>query len=433
MIALYILVAIAIVFSIIYWNFQHPQRLISAGGLLFLILMSALISKRPSKIKLRPVLWGLFLQYSFAVFVLRTEAGYNTFEYLGESAQSFLDFSKSGISFVFKPYESQLEYNLITSALMVVPFFSAVISALYHFGIMQFIVGKFAFLMQKTMKTTATESMSAAGNIFVGQTEAPLLVKPYLETMSNSELHAIMTGGFATIAGGVFAAYVSMGVSPSHLISASVMSAPAALAFSKIVYPSGADARKNEEDATPSEERDPVLNESSYENVLHAVSVGAKDGMIMVINIIANLIAFISIVTALNSFVEYGGELINVDTNLYSMLQYIFYPLAVMLGADVDDCFKVGELIGLKTIVNEFVAYSRMSEMLSNAQLTKRSELIATYALCGFSNLGSIGVQLGGLGALVPKRQKDLAQLGLRAFITGNIACFSTACIAGEY
>ena len=283
------------------------------------------------------------------------------------------------------------------------------------------------------MKTTATESMSAAGNIFVGQTEAPLLVKPYLETMSNSELHAIMTGGFATIAGGVFAAYVSMGVSPSHLISASVMSAPAALAFSKIVYPSGADAWKNEEDATPSEERDPVLNESSYENVLHAVSVGAKDGMIMVINIIANLIAFISIVTALNSFVEYGGELINVDTNLYSMLQYIFYPLAVMLGADVDDCFKVGELIGLKTIVNEFVAYSRMSEMMSNAQLTKRSELIATYALCGFSNLGSIGVQLGGLGSLVPKRQKDLAQLGLRAFITGNIACFSTACIAGEY
>ena len=389
--------------------------------------------------------------------MLRTQLGFDIFEGLGTAARTFLNFSHFGIEFVFKPSYPQGTPNAVSkngsesnmpttpasehsstpmptilgvTVLMIIPFFSAFISALYHLGFMQFLIGKIAWLMQRTMGTSATESMSAAGNIFVGQTEAPLLIKPFLQTLTMSELHAIMTGGFATIAGGVFAAYVSMGVSPSHLISASVMSAPAALSFSKIVYP---EVEKNLEDEDEdAEEEKNKPEDDGYENLVHAISAGATDGMTMVLNIIANLIAFLSLLAAVNYLVTYFGSLVNIQgLTLYMIFQYVFYPLAFLLGADAEDCTRVGELLGLKTIANEFLAYDQMTKMMKDDLLTPRSQVIATYALCGFSNLGSIGVQIGGMGALAPNRKGDLARIGISAFVTGNVACFSTACIAG--
>ncbi|XP_075240178.1 putative transporter HI_0519 isoform X2 [Convolutriloba macropyga] len=439
-ISFYIIITLLLLFVTIYWNYQEPIRLKSAGGLAFLILFAMLISKHKRHIKFQTVFWGLLLQFGFGIFVLRTEVGLNTFDSLGTAARDFMNFAMEGIDFVFKPINlDEIPPILGITTLMIIPFFSAFISALYYLGLMQFIIGKLAWVMQKTMGTSAVESISSAGNIFVGQTEAPLLVKPFLQTMTMSELHAIMTGGFATIAGGVFAAYVSMGVSASHLISASVMSAPAALSFSKIVYPETEKVGENDEEKAceQNKQNEPDKSEensdSGYENLVHAIAAGATDGMVMVLNIIANLIAFLSLLAAFNYILAYLGDLINIhDLTLYAMFQYVFYPLAFILGADTKDCLKVGELLGLKTIANEFVAYDRMSHMMAGPEpLSARSKVIATYALCGFSNLGSIGIQIGGMGALAPNRKPDLARIGISAFITGNIACFSTACIAG--
>ena len=443
----YIIIACLIIFVTIYWNYEDPVRLKSAGGLLVLVLFSVLISKHKTHIKWRTVFWGLALQFGFGVFVLRTDVGFDLFDWLGETASDFLDFGLVGVNFNFQPQGKPPVSIFAVTTLMIIPFFSAFVSFLYHIGLMQFIIRKIAWVMQKTLATTAVESISAAGNIFVGQTEAPLLVKPYIQTMTLSELHAVMTGGFATIAGGVFAAYVSMGVSPSHLISASVMSAPAALSFSKIVYPETEHVFLSERKANETEQKEDEdsrndvaeeikrdrVSDSGYVNFVHAIADGAGDGMKMVLNIIANLIAILSLLEATNYMLTYLGELINIkDLTLYVMFQYIFYPLAFILGADSDDCLNVGELLGLKTIANEFIAYDQMGRINAGSQpLSARSNIIATYALCGFSNLGSIGIQIGGLGALAPNRKGDMAKIGISAFITGSIACFSTACIAG--
>ncbi|XP_075254431.1 putative transporter HI_0519 [Convolutriloba macropyga] len=437
----YITITALIIFAVIYWNYEDPIRLKSAGGLVILILFSVLISNNKRRIKLRTLFWGLALQFGFGMFVLRTEVGLDLFDWLGAAARDFLDFSQEGISFVFKPVHlDEMPQILAITTLMVVPFFSAFISALYYLGLMQYLIRKMAWILQISMGTSAIESMSAAGNIFVGPVEAPLLVRPYLKIMTMSELHAVMTGGFATIAGSVFLAYVSFGISASHLISASVMSAPAALSFSKIVYPeteygniSGA---SDEEEQKIEETEDEVIdddNDSEYDNLVHAISSGAIDGITIVLNIIGNLIAFLSLIAAFNYILTYLGELIGInDLTLYKIFQYLFYPLAYILGADANDCLRVGELLGLKTIANDFVAYGRMSGMIvGDDPLSERSIVVTTYALCGFSNLGTIGIQIGGLSALAPNRRADLAKIGISSFITGSIACFSTACVAG--
>ncbi|KFM80866.1 Solute carrier family 28 member 3, partial [Stegodyphus mimosarum] len=289
---------------------------------------------------------------------------------------------------------------------------------------MQVLVMKVGWLLQHTIGTTACESMNAAANIFLGMTEAPLLIRPYLPLMTKSEIHAVMTGGFATIAGSVLAAYINFGISASHLLSASVMAAPAALAFSKLVYP------ETEESKTQASSI--KIEKGTESNALEAATNGASTAIKLVSNIAANLIAFVAFVALLDTVLSWMGSLIHWDFLSFEwILSKLFIPASLLMGVDWDDKEKVANLVGLKMVVNEFVAYKRLADYQKDNQLSARSEAIATYALCGFSNVSSIGIQIGALSALAPGRKSDFAQIALRAMITGTATCFLNACVAG--
>ena len=281
------------------------------------------------------------------------------------------------------------------------------------------------------MGTSPAESFNAAGNIFIGQTEAPLLIRPFLEGMTESELHAVMTGGFATIAGSVLATYIHFGVSAHHLLTASVMSAPAALAMSKLMCP------EVEEPAVKKVE-DIKVEKTDEKNILEAIAVGAAMSIGLVANIAVMLIAFLSLLKCANSVLGWFGSMVGEPAFSFEYIcSYLFMPFAYIMGVSWDDSFKVAELLGVKTFLNEFVAYDRFSVFIKNKAkgtgdtLSSRSEVITTYALCGFANFGSMGIQLGGIGCLAPGKKKVLAKHVLRALVAGTLACFMTACIAG--
>jgi concentrative nucleoside transporter, CNT family len=334
----------------------------------------------------------------------------------------FLNFSDAGSKFIFG--DNFTEHFIAFKVLPTIIFFSSFIALLYHYGILQKVVQAVAWLMIKTMKTSGAETLSCAANIFVGQTEAPLLIKPYIVTMTLSELHAVMTGGFATIAGGVMAAYISFGVSAQHLIAASVMSAPAALAISKLLYP------ETEKSLTAGEVE--VKVEQVYANAVDAVASGASDGLKLASNVAAMLIAFLGLLAFFNALLGWFGGLISLpQLSLEWIFAYLMAPVAWLMGVPWADCAEVGVVLGKKTILNEFIAYLDLMELVKKQEISERSQIISTYALCGFSNIGSIGIQIGGIGAIAPLRQGDLARLGVRAMIAGSLACFMTACIAG--
>lgn len=409
---------------------DNPKQLISAFGLVVFVIFTFITSKYPKQVKWRPVIWGLALQIIFAFIILQTDVGFKAFDWLGDVVHKFLNYSDEGAKFVFGD-PMYLDHPFAFQALPVVIYFSTCISVLYNWGAMQFIIKKIAWLMERTMKTSASESLNAGGNIFVGQTEAPLLIKPMLKDMTMSELHAVMTGGFATIAGSVFGAYVSFGISPSHLLSASVMSAPAALAIAKLSYPETEESKFKDSDQLN-------LPKGEYRNVIEAASHGAATAVSLVLNIAANLMAFIAVLALLNGILGYLGALVGVEELSFEFIcSYLFSPLAFLIGVEWDDCLEVAELLGLKIFLNEFVAYERLSELMDNRlagiepKISIRSEILATYALCGFGNLSSIGIQLGGLTPLAPERSSDLAKVAMRALIAGTTACFMTACVAG--
>jgi CNT family concentrative nucleoside transporter len=294
---------------------------------------------------------------------------------------------------------------------------------------MQWVVRGFAWVMARTMGTSGAESLNAAGNIFVGQTEAPLLIKPFVHSMTMSELHAVMTGGFATVAGGVLAAYVGMLVAyfpdiAGHLIAASVMSAPAALAISKVMYP------ETEEPVTRGELR--VELERPDVNVIDAAARGAAEGLQLALNVGAMLLAFIALIALINGILGWVAGWFGAELTLQAILGVIGAPFAWLMGVPWQDSLAVGTLIGEKTAVNEFVAYLHLAELLqSGSTLSARSVVIATYALCGFANFSSIAIQIGGIGGIAPERRSDLSRIGLRAMIAGTLAAFMTACVVG--
>ncbi|KAJ8026184.1 Solute carrier family 28 member 3 [Holothuria leucospilota] len=403
----------------------------SAVGLLVFIFFTYIFSKNPRHVNWRPVVWGLVLQFILGIFILRTNLGFNIFQWLGCIVRDVLAFSDAGAKFVFG--EDTYEAHFFAfKVLPTVIYFSAFISILYHFGIMQIVIRKIAWLMQNTMKTSASESLTAAGNIFIGQTEAPLLIRPLLKDMTNSELHAVMTGGFATIAGSVLGAYIAFGISPSHLLTASVMSAPAALAISKLFYP--------ETKETSDETVDQIeLPKSEYGNIFGAATYGSNTAVPLALNIVGNLIALLAMLAFLNGLLGYFGALAGLPELSFEWIcSYLFVPFAFLMGVDFQDCREVARLVGLKTFVNEFLAYEELSTLIRNRvngigpSLSIRSEIIATYALCGFANIGSIGIQLGGLTFMAPSRRVDLAKVAVRALIAGTVACFMTACVAGR-
>lgn len=396
------------------------ERLISLLGLIAFIGCGYLCSVNRSKIRWSTVLWGIGLQLILAFFILKTKVGLTLFQFLGDRTRQFLDFSDAGAKFVFG--EGFEEHFIAFKVLPTIIFFSAFISLFYYYKILPKIIAALGWVMMRTMKTSGAESFSCAANIFVGQTEAPLIIKPYLSTLTMSELHAVMTGGFATIAGGVMAAYISLGISPEHLIAASVMSAPAALAMSKIFYP----------ETTKPETRGKIEMEveSNYINALDAVTTGTLDGLKLALNVGAMLIAFLGLLAFVNGLLGWtGGQLGLPQLSLEWILSYLMFPFAWLMGIPLADCSQVGILLGKKIILNEFVAYLDLQKMIPT--LSERTTIIVTYALCGFSNLGSIGIQIGGLSAIAPNRQQDLALLGLRAMIAGSLACFTTACVTG--
>lgn len=398
------------------------ERLISLVGLITFVAIAYALSVNRQAIRWRTVLWGIGLQLLFALFILRTTPGLALFKFLGDRVNDFLNFADVGSAFVFG--ENFKEHFFAFKILPTIIFFSACITLLYHYGILQRVVQGVAWVMMRTMKTSGAESLSSAANIFVGQLEAPMLIKPYIAVMTNSELHAVMTGGFATIAGGVLAAYISFGIPVEHLLSASVMSAPASLAVSKLLYP------ETEKSSTAGKIE--INRESPYINAIDAITSGAIEGLKLALNVAAMLIAFLGLVALLNATLGWMGSWVGIPSlSLELILSYLMAPIAWLMGVPWADVEAVGMLLGKKTILNEFIAYLDLKQLIENQAISPRSVVIATYALCGFSNLGSIAIQIGGISAIAPHRQGDLARLGVRAMVGGSIACFMTACIAG--
>ncbi len=398
------------------------ERLVGLLGLGVFVGFAYVTSVDRKAVPWRTVLWGFALQIFFALIILRTAVGLAVFQWLGNVVSAFLDYSDAGASFVFG--ENFEDFFFAFKVLPTIIFFSAFISVLYHYGVLQFVVSAIARLMIRTMKTSGSETLSAAGNIFVGQTESPLLIKPYVSSMTMSELHAVMTGGFATIAGGVLAAYVSFGIPAEHLIAASVMSAPAALAISKIMFP--------ETEDSPTRGNVSLIVEKTSVNGVDALTTGTLDGLRLALNVGAIIIAFLGILAAVNALIGFFGGLVGYpELSLESILAVLLAPVAWLMGVQWADCSAVGTLLGKKTILNEFIAYLDLQALIEENAISERSIIIATYALCGFANIGSIGIQIGGIGGIAPERQSDLARISFRAMVAGTLACFTTACIAG--
>jgi CNT family concentrative nucleoside transporter len=441
-------------------------RLVSLLGMLALLSIGWLLSTDRRAVPWRVILWGIGLQLVFALIILKTPAGRAFFDTINTVVVQLLGFTETGARFLFgnlvlnnvpvgtgSPGNAPISVlpesvantgaYFAFSVLPTIIFFSSLMTLLYHLGVMQAIVRAVAWLMMRTMKTSGAETLSAAGNIFVGQTEAPLLIKPYVKEMTISELHAVMTGGFATVAGGVMAAYVGMLLFhfpdiAGHLMAASVMSAPAALVFAKLMLP--------EKEVPKTRDTLHVQVEKIDANVIDAAARGAGEGLQLALNVGAMLLAFIALVALVNALLGWIAGVTGLtgllqDAGILAsgqplrlewLLGQLLAPLAWLMGVPWKDAFEVGSLIGVKTVLNEFVAYLQLSSLLTEGGgLSPRSVIIATYALCGFANFSSIAIQIGGIGGLAPSRRSDLARIGLRAMIAGTLASFMTAAIAG--
>jgi len=413
-------------------------------GLAVLIGIAWLFSNNRRAVDWKLVATGLSLQIGFAALVLLVPGGRDVFDWLGQVFVKVLSFVNEGSTFVFGSLMDVKNYGFIF-AFQVLPtiiFFSALMGVLYHLGVMQLVVRAMAWAITKVMKVSGAETTSVCASVFIGQTEAPLTVRPYIPKMTQSELLTMMIGGMAHIAGGVLAAYVGMlgGSDPvqqafyaKHLLAASIMAAPATLVVAKLLVP---------ETGTPLTRGTVKMEvEKTTSNVIDAAAAGAGDGLRLALNIGAMLLAFIALIALINAPLTWFGDatglaaLLGKPTNLSTIFGYLLAPVAWVIGTPWADATTVGSLIGQKVVINEFVAYTELSQILNGqlpgVSLSKEGALVATYALCGFANFSSIAIQLGGIGGLAPERRHDLARFGLRAVLGGSIATFMTATIAG--
>ena len=410
------------------------ESIVSVVGMVVLILLAYAISYDRKNFPWRVVIWGTGLQLIFAFFILWTPAGVAAFDWMGNKVTAFLGFTKYGSEFLFgnlvKPeYQNNFGFLFAFAILPTIIYFASVMSIAYHLGVMQKIIEWIAMVMAKTMRTSGAESLSCASNIFVGQTESPLLIRPFVQQATRSELMAIMCGGFATIAGGVLAGYILMGISAKHLLAASVMSAPAALVMAKIILP--------ERESPVTRGVVNVPRERVASNVIEAAAIGALDGLKLAANVGAMLLAFIAIIAFLNAVMGGIHDLLAkvgfpyFPQELRVFFGWIFSPLAFVMGVPWKDCLEFGNLLGTKISINEFVAYLHLGDLIKSGGMSERSITIATYALCGFANFSSIAIQIGGIGGIAPDRRSDLAKLGLRAMFGGALASWMTATVAG--
>jgi CNT family concentrative nucleoside transporter len=425
------------------------------GGVIFLSAVAYLLSANRKAIRWPTIGVGILLQIIFGLLIFKVDLVHDGFEWVSGKFVAFLDFARQGAMFLFGGLSKDstkdptaghsLGFLFAFQALPTVIFFSAVTTGLYYLGILQKIVWVFAWLMTRTMKLSGSESLSAAANIFMGQTEAPLLVKPFIKSMTNSELFCLMTGGMATIAGSVLAVYVGMlgGADPesratfaTYLLCASIMNAPAAIVMSKLMFP--------ETEFDKIDRSLKVNKELIGSNLVDALASGAADGLKLALNIGGMLLAFIAIILAINWGLSGLGDMIGVNEairvstdNAYSglsleyLLGQVFRFFAFAMGVDWSESLQVGSLLGKKMVLNEFLAYSDLTAFKEGGFLSEKSIIISTYALCGFANFSSIAIQIGGIGGMAPSRQTDLSRLGLRAMIAAFLATMMTGTIAG--
>ncbi|MEM6360120.1 MAG: nucleoside transporter C-terminal domain-containing protein [Bacteroidota bacterium] len=416
-------------------------------GLIFLVGIAYLFSGNKKKIDWRLVGIGLLLQLVFALLITKVSLVADGFDWISAKFVKFLSFSTDGAKFLFGDLATdKLGFIFAFQVLPTVIFFSTVSAGLYYLGVLQKIVFSIAWIMSRTMRLSGAESLSAAGNIFLGQTEAPLLVRPFVKNMTKSELMCLMTGGMATIAGGVLAGYVAFlgGDDPAerakyaaYLLSASIMNAPAAIVLSKIIIPE-----------TKPEEIDTELKVSADMlgvNLIDAMATGAADGLKLALNIGAMLLAFIAVIfalnwvlvdgigswTGLNAYVQESTNGVFEGLSLEYILGQLFRVFAFLIGVDWHEALRVGSLLGQKMVINEFVAYLSLSDFKQAEVLSEKAIVISTYALCGFANFSSIAIQIGGIGGMAPSRQSDLSRLGFRALLAATLATMMTATFAG--
>jgi CNT family concentrative nucleoside transporter len=409
-------------------------------GIVLLVGIAWALSTNRRKIPWRAVVWGLGLQIGFALLILKTAVGHWVFDIVRRAASRLLSFSDAGASFLFgnlykgvdstppgqegwalalvdPATQSPVQVGVVVAfhVLPVIIFFASLMGVLYHFGVMQRIVQGFAFVMRRALKISGAESLAVAANVFVGMVEAPLAIRPYVSRMTISELATVMTAGFATVAGSVLASYIRFGVDAGHLLTASVMSAPAAVMIAKLMYP---------ETGTPSTMQGADFRvEKTAVNGIDAAATGALQGLKIAAIVGAMLIAFLSLIALINYLLGF------IHLSLGEIFGFLFAPIAWCMGVDSADMLDVGRLLGTKVAVNEFVGYLDLVSL--KGQLSERSFAIATYALCGFANFGSIAILIGGVGSIVPERRSELARLGLKTMVGGAMASWITASIAG--
>lgn len=400
------------------------ERLVSLFGLVVLLGVAYGLSDNRKIIKWRTVVAGVILQIVFGLFILKTSVGRAVFDSAGAAFNGVLAYTTRGAEFIFGSLTNPagLGFIFATMVLPTIIFMSALMSVLYHLGIMQKVVSAVARVMMKAMQVSGAESLAAAANIFVGQTEAPLVIKPYVGQMTRSEIMCLMTGGMATVAGGVMAAYVGFGIDAGHLLAASVMSAPAAIVCAKLMIP------ESEVSMTAGVVRMDLPKLS--QNVIDAAATGASDGLKLAANVAAMLLAFIALIAMLNGILGWLGGFVGFPQISFEMITgYLFAPVAWLMGCPWSDCIIVGSLLGKKLVLNEFVAYLDLKENVTT--ISERSFILSTYALCGFSNFSSIAIQVGGIGTLAPEKRPTIVALGIKSLIAGTLACLMTACIAG--
>jgi CNT family concentrative nucleoside transporter len=402
-----------------------PQRLVGLFGIVAILGIGVLLSHNRRAISVRVVAWGLGLQFAFAVFVLRVPLGITIFKGLGNLITAILGFSYAGSGFVFGALGQQHSSFGQVFAFQVLPaiiFISALFAILYYLGVMQLVVRVFAVVMNKVMGASGAESLNVAASIFMGQTEAPLTIRPFLSKLTQSELMTVMTAGMAHISGSIMSAYIFFGAEARHLLTAVIMTAPGTIMMSKIFEP---------ETAVPETLGGVKVDIPRTDvNVVDAAARGTVDGLHLMLNVIAMLISFIAIIALINGgFAWVHSQLPWFPASIQTVLGWIFAPIAWIMGVPWHDSPVVGNLLGTRMALNEFVAYSQLGPL--KGTLSPVSFTIATFALCGFANLSSIGIQIGGIGALAPDRKQDLARLGFRAMLAGTLANFLSATLAG--
>ncbi len=417
-------------------------QFMSLVGIFVLLGICWLMSNNRRKMNFQTIVVGTMMQVGLGAILLKWEPGIELIKEFSLGVEGFLKLSEAGSGLVFGKLGLNAEsgFQFAFQILPTIIFFSAVMSVLYYLGVMQIVITVLAKLFRRALGTSGSESLSVSANIFVGQTEAPLLIRPFLPDMTRSELFAVMCGGFATVAGGVLALYIGMGIDAGHLIVASVMSAPAALVVAKIMYP------ETEVSPTLGDVKMPDID--GGDNIIDAAAKGATDGLYLALNVAAMLIAFLGLVAVcdwilggLDGWIDgelLGGTLMAnkehsgfVPGSLTTIFGTLLAPIAFVMGVPWEESSAIGNLLGQKLAVNEFVGYMTLTDLMKTGQISERSAIIATYALCGFANFGSIGIQIGGISALAPERRKDLAAIGLKAMLGGAFATWITACVAG--